>query len=107
MGEGRAPIGTDGHPVELHHADQTPDGPLVEMTRTAHRLGGNYAANHKNTGRGKTKIDRKEFAKQKRAHWKERAKDADKCMDAGDKKDAADKKDQEPQNSSDAAAPPA
>ena len=48
---GDAPTGDDGHPVELHHRDQTPDGPIDEMTRTDHRGAGNYKKNHTNTGR--------------------------------------------------------
>ena len=34
-----APIGDDGHPIEIHHS---PDG-LEEMTQTDHRLGDNFA----------------------------------------------------------------
>ena len=46
MRKGKPPIGSDGHPMELHHAARTPDGPLVPMTRTDHRLGENYRKNH-------------------------------------------------------------
>jgi hypothetical protein len=46
MKEGRPPIGSDGHPMELHHVDRTPDGGLMPMTRTSHRLGENYKRNH-------------------------------------------------------------
>lgn len=46
MRAGRAPIGADGHPMELHHADGTPNGGLSPMTRTDHRLGENYRKNH-------------------------------------------------------------
>lgn len=50
--KGNAPTGSDGYPIELHH--KTPlkrggsnDVPnLEEMTRTRHRLGGNYRRNH-------------------------------------------------------------
>ena len=66
---GNAPIGDDGHPVELHHRNQTPDGPIDEMTRTNHRGKGNYKKNHPNTGQEPTKIDRNEFNKLKRKHW--------------------------------------
>ena len=45
-----APIGNDGHSVELHHRNQKPDGPLDEMTRMDHRLGENFQKNHPNTG---------------------------------------------------------
>jgi RHS repeat-associated protein len=46
MDKGKPPIGSDGHPMELHHADRTQNGPLQPMTRTDHRLGDNYQKNH-------------------------------------------------------------
>jgi hypothetical protein len=46
MGKGRAPIGSDGYPMELHHVDRTPEGGIVPMSRTDHRLGPNYKLNH-------------------------------------------------------------
>ena len=67
---GNAPKGDDGHPVELHHRDQTMDGPLDEMTRTDHRGKGNYKKNHPNTGKSPSKIDRSRFKKQRNEHWK-------------------------------------
>ncbi len=42
-GRGRAPVGDDGHPVELHHNEQLPGTPKTEMTRTDHRLGENFS----------------------------------------------------------------
>lgn len=52
MRAGKAPIGADGVLMELHHiqplcrgGSNTP-GNLQEMTRTDHRLGGNYRVNH-------------------------------------------------------------
>jgi RHS repeat-associated protein len=68
---GDAPIGSDGHPVELHHRGQRPDSPLDEMTRTEHRGKGNFARNHANTGQEPSKIDRGAFRKQRRGHWNE------------------------------------
>jgi hypothetical protein len=46
MKEGRAPTGPDGHPMELHHKDRTPNGGIDPMSRTDHRLGENYKKNH-------------------------------------------------------------
>jgi RHS repeat-associated protein len=46
MQNGRAPTGSDGHPMELHHNDRTPSGGTTPMTRTDHRLGENYKKNH-------------------------------------------------------------
>ncbi|MEZ8878111.1 RHS repeat-associated core domain-containing protein [Vibrio lentus] len=66
---GNAPIGDDGHPVELHHRNQKPDGPIDEMTRTDHRLGDNFKKNHPNTGQEKSKIDRKAWQKERKDYW--------------------------------------
>jgi RHS repeat-associated protein len=66
---GNAPTGDDGYPVELHHRDQTPTGPLDEMTRTEHRLGDNYQKNHSNTGGSASQIDRKEFNDIRKNYW--------------------------------------
>jgi titin len=52
MVKGRAPVGSDGFPLELHHVVPLEKGGTNElsnlqvMTRTDHRLGGNYRANH-------------------------------------------------------------
>lgn len=46
MEKGKAPIGSDGHPMELHHKERTMQGGLEPMTRTEHRLGDNYKKNH-------------------------------------------------------------
>jgi RHS repeat-associated protein len=43
---GKAPKGSDGFPMELHHVDGTPGGALQPMTRTEHRLGPSYRYNH-------------------------------------------------------------
>ena len=59
---GQAPIGSDGHPVEIHHEGQDPYGPASEMTRTQHRLGDNFSENHPNTGGAPSAINRAEFA---------------------------------------------
>jgi RHS repeat-associated protein len=36
MERGRPPVGRDGLPVELHHRNQSPAGPLDQMTSTTH-----------------------------------------------------------------------
>jgi hypothetical protein len=52
MQQGRPPIGDDGYPMELHHDPPLSRGgtndpaTLRPMTRTQHRLGGNYKLNH-------------------------------------------------------------
>jgi RHS repeat-associated protein len=65
---GRAPIGVDGKPVEIHHAGQVPYGDAEEMTATEHRGKGNYKKNHPN-GNAPSKIDRQEFEKWKQEYW--------------------------------------
>ena len=65
---GNAPIGDDGWPVELHHMDPgNRNSPLIEMTRTDHRLGANYKMNHPDDAA--SNIDRPEFLKYKREYW--------------------------------------
>lgn len=66
---GNAPIGSDGHPVELHHRGQSPNSPLDEMTRTEHRGQGNFGRNHSNTGQSPSKIDRGTWRGQQRDYW--------------------------------------
>jgi hypothetical protein len=52
MRQGKAPIGPDGYPMELHHRTPLAEGGtnsfdnLTPMTRTEHRLGSNYKTNH-------------------------------------------------------------
>ena len=70
---GKPPIGTDGHPVELHHPDQDPNKPVQEMTRTEHRLGENYKKNHPHLG--PININRSKFRTQKRRYWKAKYKE--------------------------------
>lgn len=52
MQAGKAPIGDDGFPMEIHHriplskgGANDPDN-FIFLTRTAHRLGENYRLNH-------------------------------------------------------------
>ena len=67
---GQAPIGDDGHPIELHHHDQVQDGPISELTRNDHRIGKNYKLNHPNTGQKASLIDRVLFRRQRLDYWK-------------------------------------
>jgi hypothetical protein len=54
MAKGKAPIGSDGFAMELHHGTPLANGGtndfenLRMMTRTEHRLGENYKLNHPN-----------------------------------------------------------
>jgi RHS repeat-associated protein len=45
MQEGKAPMGPDGYPMELHHRQGNP-GECEPLSRTDHRLGENYRRNH-------------------------------------------------------------
>ena len=73
MKEGKAPIGYDGKSVELHHLDQTNDGPLAEMEFSDHRP--YYSALHSNTGQSPSLINRSQAGTFRRSYWKWRAKD--------------------------------
>ena len=66
---GNAPIGDDGRPIELHHTTQSPDGPIDEMTRADHGGGENFKKNHSNTGQDPSKIDRKQWNKDRKNYW--------------------------------------
>lgn len=52
VASGRAPLGSDNHPMEIHHRKPLSQGGtnkfdnLVFMTRTDHRLGDNFRKNH-------------------------------------------------------------
>ncbi|WP_269630897.1 Ig-like domain repeat protein [Pelomonas sp. BJYL3] len=61
---GNAPIGSDGHPVELHH---TGPNTVEELTRTEHRGAGNFKDKHPEW----INPDRKEFDKDRKKYWKE------------------------------------
>lgn len=66
---GNAPIGDDGHSVELHHPTQTPNDKVQEMTRTDHLGGDNYSKNHSNTGQQPSQIDRNQADRQRKEYW--------------------------------------
>ena len=72
MRQGKPPIGADGHPVELHHPGQN-TGSVQEMTRSEHRLGSNYRANHPEGNKIKSRINRAEAARQRREYWQRKA----------------------------------
>ncbi|MEQ1823299.1 MAG: HNH/ENDO VII family nuclease [Fimbriimonadaceae bacterium] len=68
---GAPPIGEDGYPLELHHPNQLPTDTPVVMSRTDHRLGGNFKKNHQNTGQSRSKINRPEFDKVREKFWQD------------------------------------
>ena len=68
MQKGKAPIGSDGKPIELHHIGQKSDSPLAELTYPEHR--DNYEILH---NKQKSEIDRANFGKIRADHWKTRA----------------------------------
>ena len=70
MKDGLAPIGPDGKPVSLHHADQTDFGPLVEMETMYHQE--NYSSLHSNTGQESSQIDRGTFDSYRESYWQAR-----------------------------------
>jgi hypothetical protein len=73
MKEGKARIGDDDHPVELHHPGGDPNSEVQEMTRTGHRGAGNYSKNHPDGNKKPSRIDRNEAGRQRREHWKKKA----------------------------------
>lgn len=71
MERGRPPLTNDGQEVELHHIGQKPDSPLAELTTEEHRGVGNDTILHNKNK--ESEIDRAEFAKERKSHWKSRA----------------------------------
>jgi RHS repeat-associated protein len=78
MKAGKAPVGKDGNPVELHHAGGKQNSPLEEMTRTEHRGPGNYTKNHPDTNKSPSQIDREKFRQKREKYWKNKINDPDK-----------------------------
>lgn len=70
MERGRPPMTKDGEEVELHHIGQKQNSPLAELTMEQHRGVGNDTILHDKTK--ETEIDRNEFGKERRDHWKDR-----------------------------------
>lgn len=65
---GKAPkFKKDGSSVEIHHENQNPNGPFKEMHRDDHRGPGNHSKNHPEK---ESKIDRKDFDKQRKEYWR-------------------------------------
>ena len=86
MGKGRAPLGPDKIPLNLHHSLQTMESPLIEMTHTMHKQNHGIlhiwpnAASKKHglpttTSRVEVlpEINRSEFNKWRAEYWKSRA----------------------------------
>ena len=72
MRAGRAPIGPDGYPVNLHHLTQSQSGAIAEMTQTLHRT--NHGILHMpNTV--PSGINRTQFNAWRRDYWRNRASD--------------------------------
>ena len=75
MEQGLAPIGTDGKSVNIHHVNQTNNGPVIEITATEHQQ--NYRNLHTNIGQSPSQINRRDFNKWRRGYWKWRSNNLD------------------------------
>lgn len=73
MQMGRAPIGPDGSPINLHHMIQSQNGAIAEVTQSFHQQ--NYSTIHINTGGLPSGINRSEFDAWRREYWRGRAVD--------------------------------
>jgi len=73
MEKGLAPIGYDGQSINIHHADQTNSGPVIEMPASSHQQG--YSDLHSNTGQSPSLIGRNEFNQWRTDYWRFRAND--------------------------------
>lgn len=70
MERGLSPITNDDKIVELHHIGQKADSPLIELSQQEHRGKGNDTILHDKTK--ESEIDRREFDKERKEHWKVR-----------------------------------
>ena len=71
MKQGLAPIGPDGHSINLHHVSQSQNGPIAELTRTYHSR--NHGSLHRLCSVGcESQIDREAFAAWRRSYWRSR-----------------------------------
>jgi hypothetical protein len=67
---GNAPtFKSDGTSVEIHHIEQNPNGPFLEMHKKAHRGAGNDSINHPYKNR-RSLIDRIQWKTDVRQYWK-------------------------------------
>nr|WP_238786011.1 HNH/ENDO VII family nuclease [Gilliamella sp. ESL0254] len=73
MEQGRAPIGYDGKPINLHHMTQRQDGPIAEVTQSFHK--GNSNTIHINNNTIPSGIDRNKFNQWRSSYWINRAND--------------------------------
>jgi len=71
MASGRAPIGTDGKSVNLHHMTQNQNGPIAEITQSFHQ--DNSSVIHINPNATPSGINRSVFDKWKNQYWQQRA----------------------------------
>ena len=71
MKQGLSPIGTDGKSVNIHHIDQTNNGPVMEITASEHQM--NYSILHTNTAQTPSQIDRNAFNSWRNEYWKWRS----------------------------------
>ena len=73
MKSGNAPYGPDGNRINLHHIDQTDNGPMAELSQTYHQQ--DYNDLHTNTGKSASSIDRGRFKYWKKKYWENRSND--------------------------------
>jgi RHS repeat-associated protein len=71
--KGRAPLGPDGAPVQLHHVGQNPEGPIAEVTASTHK---SFGASLHPLGNAPSAIDRSAFGIWRANYWSCRAGDA-------------------------------
>lgn len=73
MKQGKAPVGTDGKVIQLHHITQRNESALAEISNTLHTK--HSKTIHINSNKTPSGITRNEFNKYRSAYWKNRAND--------------------------------
>ena len=73
MQSGRAPIGYDGKPINLHHMTQTQSGAIAEVSQSFHQM--NKGIIHINPNTIPSGINRNVFNQWKEGYWINRSND--------------------------------
>lgn len=73
IAKGKAPLDSNGNPIQLHHIGQHADSPLAELTFEEHRCGGNDKILHDKLGASETHGEGNTWDKERQDYWKNRS----------------------------------
>ena len=73
IAKGKAPLDSNGNPIELHHIGQHADSPLAELTFEEHRCNGNDTILHDKSIKSETHGEGNTWDKERQDYWKNRS----------------------------------